>query len=161
MRRTLCCAGLLAASLASAQSYRWQDAQGQIQISDTPPPRQQAVRTLGPEIPATPAQSYALQRAQRLYPVTLYVSANCATLCDEARALLRQRGVPFREQRVERSEEINALKAAVGAAEVPTLQVGNQWQRGLQASEFQRLLDQAGYPGSPRRRLEAETPDPQ
>lgn len=80
--------------------YRWVDSSGAMHYSDKPHPDAQQVDTskytgpvsTGAELP------YETARAQQNFPVTLYVSGGCAQACDEARALLNNRGIPFTEK---------------------------------------------------------------
>ena len=112
------------ASPALAQ-YKWIDAQGGVHYSDLPPPRtaQGPVRFAVPggmpaaaqtsgspgaaEVQATKPEPDALSlqglpgalaRLARQAPVVLYGIAACSP-CDEGRALLQARGIPYTERR--------------------------------------------------------------
>src|SRR5262245_65339869 len=94
-----------AAALAQAQQmYRWTDENGRVHITDTPPPPSakgiQKQRGTSTTAPAAPQEPFELTRAMRDFPVVLYTSPPCKQPCDEARAALNQRGVPFREVQV-------------------------------------------------------------
>jgi glutaredoxin len=140
------------AGLAQAQGqiYTWKDEKGVTHFSDHPPPKgQAAVRKL--EDPASPAADlpYALARAVRQHPVTLYTMADCVP-CDDGRKLLRARGVPFAEKTVATAADRAALRAAGGNEEMPYLLVGRAATRGYQRAAWQRALDAAGYPAQAR-----------
>lgn len=146
---------LCAAALAQAQTaYRWVDRDGKVHYGDRPPPPE-AARELREQKLAAPAAtgtapSFALRQAMENFPVVLYVGANCAA-CQQARDLLKQRGVPHREQMVGSAEEIAALSAKLGGgdAAVPSLQVGTKTSKGFLAPAWHGLLDAAGYPKAP------------
>lgn len=141
-------AALLCCTVVQAETFRWKDPQtGQTIISDQPPPgvRRSRPLTESSEAGAAP-QSYATRQAASKYPVTLYTSADCVSDCKQARELLQKRKVPFSEKMVQKQEDIDALTKLVGAAFVPTLQVGTQATKGFQGEAWHNLLDIAGYP---------------
>jgi len=146
----LCLATTLAASVALAQStvYRWVDKDGKVQFTDTPPPSDAkgvTERRMGgggtdDQLP------FATQIAARRHPVVLYTSEDCGDICAQGRALLGKRGIPFTEKNPQRNpEDAEALKAAIGALEVPVLMVGSNSVKGFGEDSWQSALDQAGY----------------
>jgi glutaredoxin len=139
---------LLAASLSvSAEAYRWVDTAGRTVISDTPPPRSARDVSKAKDLATNPeGLSYGARKAAESFPVTLYTSADCLTECKQAREILNGRGVPFSEKMVQSNEERDELKALVGDVFVPSLKVGRQSMRGVEASAYNNLLDLAGYP---------------
>jgi glutaredoxin len=147
MRKLAILAIALASASACAQTYRWVDpATGKTIISDSPPPAT-AKKVVKKEAElAVGAESYAIRRATENFPVLLYTSPDCTTLCKQARDLLNSRGVPFQEKMVQKQEEADELKALIGDTVVPTLKVGKQSTRGFQADTYNNLLDLAGYP---------------
>lgn len=139
---------LLAVS-ASAQTYRWIDPKtGATMITDTPPPgNAQKINRSQNESPAdATGVSYATRRAMENFPVTLYTASDCPNECQEARALLNKRGIPFTEKTLQKPEDFNELKTLVGGAFVPSLKVGSHSIKGFQSDSYHQLLDQAGYP---------------
>jgi len=152
--RLWCLLALLLAGNAAAQSYRWVDAQGRTHYGDRPPPAAAQLRERQTPAPAADKTlPYALRQAVANYPVTLYVAAQCAEGCQEGRDYLKARGVPFTEKPVATREEAAALKQRLGADEavVPVLTVGTRHAKGWLRSDWQTLLDAAGYPrGNPR-----------
>jgi glutaredoxin len=142
---------LLALALpAGAQQYWWTDDKGQTRITGTPPPPgAKNVRKIegGAATASAPAtMPYELARAVKDFPVTLYSSTNCKEGCELARAALNKRGIPFKEVLVSSQETSEALKAATGALEVPSITVGRAVQRGFEQGSLDALLDSAGYP---------------
>ena len=137
-------------SLAAASLYQWKDAQGRTVYSDQPPPpnirsaQQKAFNGNVIEI----GESYATKTAREKYPITLYASA-CGPLCDQARQLLIQRGVPFSSKDPQASPAAQAeLQKLTGRLNVPVLVVGSDKIDGFETGEWQAALDRAGYPKS-------------
>ena len=150
MRSVIFAVLLGAACAASAQLYRWTDEKGRVHITDTPPPPsannvQKRALDATPEPASGANQPYAVQLAAKNYPVTLYTAPDCAP-CGAARALLNQRGVPFREVSVVGEQESAQLRNAVGSLSVPSLVVGTSAQKGFEEGAYHSLLDVAGYP---------------
>lgn len=94
-----------------------------------------------------PALPYTLRQVVRKFPVTLYAGNDCAP-CNSARALLRQRGIPYTEHTVNSAEDIAALQHLAGDASVPYLTVGNQRLTGFSEVDWTQTFDAAGYPPS-------------
>ncbi|HMN75998.1 MAG TPA: glutaredoxin family protein [Burkholderiaceae bacterium] len=86
-----------------------------------------------------------LQKVVARYPVTLFVTADC-TPCDNARALLRQRGVPHAEKIVQSGDDADALQRLTGTRDVPTLMLGTQSVPGFDPQAWNGYLNAAGYP---------------
>jgi glutaredoxin len=131
---------------ASAQVYKWKDAQGVTHYGDAPPAGRQ-VRTLdaGATPSSGPALPYALARAAQGFPVVLYTTARCDA-CDQGRALLRTRGIPFSERTVGTREDEQQLRQLSGKTELPLLLVGNRRIAGFQAAAWHEALTTAAYP---------------
>jgi glutaredoxin len=150
MRSVIFAVLLGAACAASAQLYRWTDENGRVHVTDTPPPasaknvRKRAVES-APAADSGASEPYAVQLAAKNYPVTLYTAPDCAP-CGAARALLNQRGVPFREVSVVGEQESAQLRNAVGSLSVPSLVVGTSTQKGFEQGAYHSMLDGAGYP---------------
>jgi glutaredoxin len=137
-------------ALSAAQLYQWKDAQGRTMYSDQPPPASvrnaQQKSFKGSVIEG--GESYAAKTAREKYPVTLYANA-CGKPCEQARALLSQRGVTFSDRDPQASPEAQAeLQKLTGRLSVPVLKIGNDKIDGFEAGTWQRALDQAGYPKS-------------
>ena len=153
MRALFAAAAILSiACHASAQAYRWIDEKGGVHYTQIPPPpgaRNVERKTFGAggsgagEIANLP---YATQMAAKHYPVTLRTSPECGTPCDEARAALVKRGVPFVEISVVTQGDLDELKRLSGKDQLPHLMVGSQVQSGFRDDLYDSLLDTAGYP---------------
>lgn len=138
---------VLVATQAFAQ-YKSVGPDGRVTYSDLPPPpgsKMVEQKKLAVETTANPALPFELQEAATKYPVLLYTGDNCAP-CDEARAFLRGRGVPFTEKTVTSTEDIALFKQQSPDGTAPVLTVGSRKSVGYTQSSWTGLLDSAGYP---------------
>jgi len=149
---TLVAAALLLPALASAQAnvYRWVDKDGKVQYSDTPPTQSQKdlqQKRMGGGYVESTQQPYAMQVAIRKSPVTLFTGAACGEPCEQGRALLGKRGVPFTERDAQGNpQDADAVKALVGSLVVPVMTVGPAALKGFEEGMWNSALDDAGYP---------------
>jgi glutaredoxin len=139
---------LLAASgvVLAAQLYRWVDENGRVEYRDTPPPssaKKIEQRRLGSGTVETSALPFSVQQAARNFPVTLW-NAQCGEPCDQARAHLVRRGVPYTEK--DAQADVEAFKQLTGGIDVPVLYVGSNRVKGYLEGEWDSALDIAGYP---------------
>jgi glutaredoxin len=137
---------------ADAQMYKWTDAQGTVHYTDTPPPPSQKASQIKAPSAGGSAQTplpYELARAVKASPVTLYTTTQtvCAG-CDQGRALLRARGIPFTEKTVNTDEDKEQLRQLSGKLELPLLMVGSRKIAGFQDAAWQDALKAAAYPRS-------------
>jgi glutaredoxin len=142
----LALASAAAAAAAQGQTYKWKDAAGVIHYSDTPPvgSKAQVLRADGQQA-AAPSLPYELARAVQNHPVTLYTTTRCDA-CDQGRALLRARGIPFAEKTVTTPEDQQQLHRVGGKDELPLLVVGRRQVTGFTAAAWNEALDSASYP---------------
>ena len=153
MRILFVAAAILSTVCADAfgQAYRWVDQDGRVHYTQTPPPpdarnvQRKSFRGGGVDVSNLP---YATQVAAKNFPVTLYTLPDCGAPCDQARALLVKRAVPFREVSVVTQTDSDEVKRLSGKTDLPLLVVGNQLQTGFQEGLLNGLLDSAGYPTS-------------
>jgi hypothetical protein len=113
----------LLAMAAEQQMFRYIDKDGKVVYTDTaPPPDARSVqqKKLGGNYIETSETPYVLQVAQQRNPVTLY-AGNCGPLCDQSRALLNRRGVPYREVDPSQPGEAAKLKQVTADMQVPIL----------------------------------------
>ncbi len=133
----------------AAQLYRWVDNKGNVEWRDTPPPaavpaRKVEQRKIGDNVISTSEAPYSVQLAAKNHPVTLWTSAECAKICDGARAHLARRGVPYAEKTPQ--SDIATFKKVSPENQLPMLQVGVITLRGYLESAWDDTLDAAGYP---------------
>lgn len=139
---------LVVAEAVAGQVYKWKDAHGTVHYGDAPPPRVKSeVLNTGKQVPPqAPVLPYELARAAQSAPVVLYTTARCDA-CDQGRALLRTRGIPFSERTVDTEEDQRQLEqASSGKRELPLLLVGRRQIAGFQAAAWQEALTSAAYP---------------
>jgi glutaredoxin len=138
---------LLCAFGAGAQMYKWTDAKGVVHYSDQPP----AAKGAKVETKALPSGArqvelpYTLAEAVRRNPVVLYTTSDCGA-CDDGRALLTQRGIPFAEKTVKSNDDQQKLKEAGSDGQLPLLTVGRDKRVGFEATAWNEALNNAAYP---------------
>jgi glutaredoxin len=138
---------VLCAAVASAQVYRWKDAQGITHFSDTPPATSVPATKIDIQTApsSTPALPFALAQAVKEHPITLYTTTQCAA-CDQGRALLQSRGIPYLEKTVSNAADHAALRQAGGASQLPLLLVGRSKFIGYEQATWDAALTAARYP---------------
>ena len=152
VRRALLGAGLLVCVAgAGAQMYKWTDTNGVVSFSDQPPPAnaRKVERKAFNGGGAGAALPYALAEAAKAHPVVLYTTTPCEA-CDQGRALLRQRGIPFAEKTVQSIDDQKKLREAGSDGQVPLLQVGSRQRIGFEAGAWHSALTDAAYPLEPQ-----------
>ena len=137
----------------SQQMYRWVDKDGRVTYSQSPPPAGAAKsvqpKSLGSSVVESSTLPYAAQVAARNFPVTLYATPDCGPPCDDGRASLQKRGIPFKEVSVADAKGFELLKSLTGGkTQVPVLQVGSRLLQGYEPSAWKGNLDEVGYPSS-------------
>ena len=132
---------------AHAELYKWVDASGMVNYSDSPPPasvkkvasKNYAAENHGLVLP------FELAKAASDNPVTLYVSENCVP-CSDGRTFLKENGIPFSEKTIVTNEDIDKLKQVGGNTQLPLFIVGSIQLHGFEANQWRTNLTQAGYP---------------
>jgi glutaredoxin len=135
MKPHLILLSLLLAYPAFAGVYKWTDAQGRIQYSDSPPPAAKAVQLRLQSFTGPVQVSQAIGADSG---VTLYTTEWCG-VCKRAKAFLKQNGVPFREWDVEKTEYGAAKFRQFGGRGVPLITVGSEKMMGFDANRFMEL----------------------
>jgi glutaredoxin len=137
---------LLCAAGASAQMFKWTDEKGVVHFSDQPPAGKDAkVETKSYAGGDPVVLPYELAVAARNSPVILYTTADC-TACDQGRALLQRRGIPFAEKTVTTNDDQQKLKEAGSPGQLPLLLVGGNKRVGFEPGAWTAVLDNAAYP---------------
>ena len=156
----------LVAALAAAQPqqvYRYVDKDGRTIYTDRPPPadsKDVQAKRITPNFIENNDVPVALTQATQRFPVTLYTFA-CGQVCQNAEALLNRRGVPFSTVNVEEQKGAEALQKLTGAQQAPVLQVGDKLiVKGFNEARWTTMLDDAGYPKSPARRVAVKVAEP-
>jgi hypothetical protein len=154
-------AGALFAAGAAAQNqqvYRYVDKDGRVVYSDRGPPsdaRDVQSKRLRGNVIENNEMPLAAQQAQERFPVTLY-SFGCGEVCTAAEGLLNRRGVPYSAINVETPEGAEQLSRMTGELRAPVLQVGDRtFVKGYSETQWNKALDEAGYPKAPAPRTVA------
>ncbi len=130
-------------------TYRWEDAEGNVFYSDLPPPTgaRNVTHSMAESDAPTPDLPYELQIAVSKYPVTIYLTKDCGAPCDGASALLIGRGVPHTvldAMTPDVNEKLNELTK--GEPAVPVAEIGDIVIQGFEQGCWNSALDSAGYP---------------
>jgi glutaredoxin len=123
---------LLLACPAVAGVYKWTDAQGRIQYSDTPPPAAASTQ-LKLQSYSGPVEVGKVAGAGS--GVTIYTTEWCG-VCKRAKDYFRQNGVAFSEWDVEKTDHGAAKFRQLGGTAVPLITVGSEKMTGFNASRF-------------------------
>jgi glutaredoxin len=133
MKLALTLLAVLAAP-AMAGVYKWTDAQGHTQYSDTPS-ASNAVK-LRLQTYSGPAQVSQAVGADA--GVTLYTTSWCA-VCKRAKAFLREKSIPFSEWDVEKTDYGAAKFRQLGGTGVPLITVGAHKMMGFDPGSFMEM----------------------
>ena len=143
---------LAAGAVQAAEVYRWVDQAGGVHYTDRPPTstvKQLKAMSGKGNVAEADKESFETKLAKEKSPVVLYGGA-CGVLCDEARAFLDQRGIPYQHKDPSKDPEYAVeVKKLTGTLEVPVLVVGKAHQKGFEGSSWGSMLDAAGYPKTP------------
>ena len=150
----------LAVSTAHAEKlYKWIGKDGKISYQDRPPPSDAGTvqeKDLAGRRTGATSDSEGGSAAAQKYPVVLYSVPKCNS-CDDARAYLKKRHIPFSDKNVENNPSLQKeLKDKAGQLSVPTLTVGSKVMDGYVQSLLAGELDQAGYPKEGKPAAEGE-----
>jgi hypothetical protein len=157
------CLVIISLSVQAGDLYRWVDSSGIVHYSDMPSADAEKVEVMKSSGEVTPSENlpYETRRAQQNFPVTLYVSKGCGELCDQARSMLKKRGIPFNEKALETKQDIDAFKQLSGIGNVvPVLAVGKNFLKGFLEPQWNNELDFAGYPKTAPYRAPIKPPTP-
>jgi glutaredoxin len=140
----------VAALPAHAAMYKWVDAQGRVQYSDTPPPpnaRKVEEQKIVPNTIQTTGAPFSVKEAAKRNPVTLWLT-DCGEYCTKAREYLARRGIPHTLRNPSRQSEQDAWKQVSGGDNsVPLLMIGDKQKlKGFDEAQWSAALDGAGYP---------------
>ena len=102
-------------------------------------------RSAAPAATSATPLPYELQQAVAKFPVVFYSTPDCS-LCDTARRMLRQRGIPLTERQAQHPDDLVLVERQTGGRSLPALMVGTQAIHGYGESQWGNLLDLAGYP---------------
>jgi len=141
---------LLLSCLTAQAQYKWTEGDGTVGYGDQPTAEARNVERIGAIGGALANDPLAglpfeIRRVARDFPVVLYARQDCR-VCDEARAFLRARAIPYQEKTVLSREDIDAFRQLGGGEQLPAASVGRQVLRGFDANAWSEALLGAGYP---------------
>jgi len=155
LRRVSALALLAVSTLAHAQ-YKIVAPDGSVTYTDRPAAatagtaKVQSMRAGSGDAPAaSDALPFELRQPVSRFPVTLYTAPGCSS-CDQARAYLRQRGIPFSEKTIVNQNDIRAMEQLGLGSEVPLVRIGQEVRRGFTQDVWATDLTLAGYPTASR-----------
>ncbi|WP_395693322.1 glutaredoxin family protein [Piscinibacter sp.] len=141
-------------ALPAAALYKVVGPDGKVTYTDRPPaPASGRISPVNARTGAAEPDAVLpleLRQAASRFPVTLYTAPSGCEPCDDARALLRKRGIPHAERQVLSREDSDALQKLTGGREMPVLAIGGQQLKGLTPETWSSYLDSAGYPRESR-----------
>ncbi len=143
------CLIMLFSASVHAQLYKSVGPDGKVTYSDTPPAKAAKVETkpIGASGPSTSGLPFELAEAVKGNPVTLYTTKNCVP-CDDGKALLNERGIPFSERTVNTTPDMAKFKSISSDGQLPVLTIGRNKERGFESTAWNDALTAAGYPSS-------------
>lgn len=136
---------LLLAWPAYAGVYKWTDAQGRIQYSDTPPPTAKSTQL---KLQSFTGSAQVSQATGADSGVTIYTTEWCG-VCKRAKAFFTKNAVPFREWDVEKTDYGATKFRQLGGSGVPLITVGAQKMAGFDEESFMAMWKKAPSPGHP------------
>jgi len=160
-RIALTVGGLAICSMAWAQ-YKSIGPDGIVTYSDTPPPPTSRIvneKKTNVGASTSPALPYEVQTAASKYPVVIYTGDNCSP-CNDARAYLRSRGIPFTEKTVKSDDDIALFRQQSPDGTAPLVTVGSRKSFGFSQAALSSVLDNAGYPATNTLPRDYQNPDP-
>lgn len=132
---------------ASAQIYKWADADGRVHYSNVQPPPSAKImvtKKLGANTDDNQPSSSAINKTAKKNTILLYISAACGEPCIKAQALLDQRGVSYTLKNTDKDKK--AIKNPADLERLPILIAGSQpAYKGLVENDWQHLIDNLGY----------------
>jgi glutaredoxin len=145
----LCVFLLIASTPASADIYKWIDADGRVQLSDRPPVEGGAEEVELPPINTYEAVSIEVpeggQDSQSRRPqsggskkVVMYSASWCG-VCARARRFFQAEGIPCRELDIEKSSKARREWKRMKATGVPVILVGSRRMNGFSEEGFMGL----------------------
>ncbi|UCH52229.1 MAG: glutaredoxin family protein, partial [Pseudomonadota bacterium] len=124
--------------------YRWVDKDGNVSYHDRPPPGDSAGKVEERQFRVREGRATAATDTPKV-AVVIYTVPQCSS-CDQVRAHLEKRGVPFSEKNVDKDRAAqNELQKRSGGLSVPTIIVGEKVMKGYIDSLLDGELDAAGF----------------
>lgn len=147
---------LLSAGVMSADFYKWEDEEGNLHITDYPPPKKGAKKVKVHQTESDTEETLP-QMPQRFSPVLpavrepeavkpgmaheviLYTTSWCP-YCKKAKAYFDAKGIPYTEYDVEKDSAAAARRAGMGGSGVPFAIVNGERISGYSPSAYDAAL---------------------
>jgi len=128
---------------AQADFYKWEDENGNIQITDYPPPAKSGkkiqVHKYDPNLPGE-EQGTSKDTQKKEPAIVLYTKNSCAD-CDKAREFLNLKSIFFTEYNTDTNKEAAKKRKSIDDGEdVPFAIINNNRVYGFSESIYSRLL---------------------
>jgi len=129
---------------AQADFYQWEDENGNINITDYPPPSKfsKKVRIHKPDyLPGETEQKMAMDAQKKEADVVLYTKNDC-TDCDKAREFLKSQNIIFTEYNTDNDEEAAKKRKTIDDGDdVPFAVIHKNHVYGFSESIYNKLLN--------------------
>ena len=138
---------------ATAQVYKWTDANGVVHFSDTPPAKGKAATVAidpyvppdGYQAPGQAANTGTRQGAKRqALSIQMYATSHCP-YCRCAREVFQSRGVRWQELDIEKSAAVNREFRSRGGTGVPLIFMNGERHVGCNRTSLAAALARYGY----------------
>ena len=146
-KRTFTLLALLAAhnGTASAEIYKWTDAEGHVHFGDRPP---QATQSEAVTLKLNTYKSVTIEPFQPFEDIptagagrVVMYSAEWCGVCKRAKRYFQEKGIPFQDYDVENSEKGKSDYAKLNGHGVPIILVGEKRMNGFSKSHFESLYN--------------------
>jgi len=141
---------------ASADFYKWEDEEGNIHITDYPPPKKTAKKVkvhatdsnaaparpspaVEPAPPKPSSDPSPVAEARAAHEVILYTTSWCP-YCRQAKAFFESRGIPYTDYDIEKDPEAAARKKQMTGGGVPFAIVNGEYISGYAPGAYDAAL---------------------
>lgn len=126
---------------AQAELYKWEDENGNIQITDYPPPPKSGKKVQVYDYDSMQEEKETSKdETSKESDVVLYTKDSCKD-CDKAREFLKSKNIPFKEYNMDSDQEAAKKRKAIDNSEdVPFAIIKKSQVYGFSESIYSRLL---------------------
>lgn len=134
---------------AAADVYRWEDEDGNVHFSDSPPKQRQSEAKDVPDVQTVETvnvstrQTQASQTNSTGAPEVVMYGTEWCPHCKRAREYFQANGIDFREYDVEKSAKGKRFMKRSDANGIPVILVGNHRMTGFSQGRFDQLYQRA------------------
>jgi len=124
----------LAWQIASAQIYKWKDADGKTHFGERVPANQKGKKVKAPLRPETKPTSVYAGKPE----IVIYTTSWCS-YCKKAKAYFSANKMAYKEYNIEKDRFAKRQYDRIGGRGVPVILVGDQRLNGFSQDSFDRL----------------------